>query len=538
MSRTRLFSQIRRAIHQAGFIERSGWSHSQFEDISQTRRDFLKVSGMLALPVAVGLPSNFQLSDFLTESRNPEDSVLVLGGGAAGLAAAYTLKKAGVAVRVLEAGSRVGGRIFTKYNFNSDKQFAELGAEYVDSGHEALIGLAREVGLEIQDMSEESRHLEMEIFYFGGVARYHHDLVAAAAPFAAAVARAKAEIGPQFNYRNPTPKGIEWDQVTLAEFLHSLRGQVEDWFLDAIEIGYVLEMGREADEQSVLNLFWQVDDSIHEDDFELFGPSDETLRIKGGNARLPERLAQVLSHKSDALVMNARVLSLRMSGSQIVVTADCDGKTVEYKAKQVICALPLSALKQVEGLQQIGFSPAKLDCIQNIRYGQNSKIMMDFSSRAWRQKSDGVKASAGWLMGDFASQNFWETSKAQAGPRGILTNFLGGKAGMNAKPDQIQSTILPDLAKVFPSLPSHYQNVGVAMNWNYMPLAQGSYICVSVGQYSRFFGAQSEPELNGQVLFAGEHTSVESMGYMNGAYETGIKAAQTIIQSRQKELTA
>jgi len=115
---------------------------------------------------------------------------------------------------------------------------------------------------------------------------------------------------------------------------------------------------------------------------------------------------------------------------------------------------------------------------------------------------------------------------------------LGCKAGMNAKPDQIQSTILPDLAKVFPSLPSHYQNVGVAMNWNYMPLAQGSYICVSVGQYSRFFGAQSEPELNGQVLFAGEHTSVESMGYMNGAYETGIKAAQTIIQSRQKELTA
>lgn len=538
MSRTRLFSQIRRAIQQASFIERSGWSVSQFDEVSQTRREFLKISGMLALPMAVGLPMKSPLVSLATVPRASDDSVLILGGGAAGLAAAYTLKKAGIAFRVLEASSRVGGRIFTKSNFNSAGQFAELGAEYVDSGHDALIGLAREVGLEIQDTSLDGPHLQSEVFYFDGSIRYHRDLVAAAVPFVAAVKAAKEEIGPQFNYRNPTPKGIEWDHVTLAEFLNSLRGRVEDWFLNVAAVGYTLEMGREADEQSVLNLFWQVDDSVHDDDFELFGPSDETRRVKGGNSRLPERLAEILNQQSDALVMNTRVLAMSRRGSDIVVTADCDGQTVEYKATQVICALPLSALKQVDGLKQVGFSDAKLDCIQNMRYGQNSKIMMDFSSRVWRQKNGGVKPSTGWLMGDFASQNFWETSRGQAGSRGILTNFLGGRAGMNAKPDQIHSTALPDLARVFPSLPSHYQNVGVAMNWNYMPLAQGSYICVSAGQYSRFFGAQSEPELNGQVLFAGEHTSVESMGYMNGAYETGIKAAQTVIQSRQKELTA
>lgn len=537
MSRTRLFSQIHRAMRQARFIERSGWSNSQFEDISQSRRDFLKASGLLALPVAVGLPMGSTLSTLAKVPRD-SDSVLILGGGAAGLAAAYTLKKAGIGFRVLEASSRVGGRIFTQSDFNSAGQFVELGAEYVDTSHQALIGLAQEVGLEIQDMEAGDAHLQSEVFYFGGSVRYHRDLVMAAGPFARAVKAAKAEIGPQFDYRNPTPKGIEWDNVSLAEYLHSLRGKVEDWFLDVVAIGYTLEMGREAEEQSVLNLFWQVDDSVEDHEFELFGPSDETRRIKGGNSRLPERLAEILRSQPDALVMNTRVLALSKRGGQIVVTALSEGQTVEYKATQVICALPLSTLKQVEGLEQIGFSQAKLDCIQNMRYGQNSKIMMDFSSRVWRQRHGGVKPCSGWVMGDFASQNFWETSRAQGGSRGILTNFLGGRAGQSARPDQIKSTALNDLAKLFPTLPAHYQDVATAMNWNYMPLAQGSYICVSPGQYSRFFGAQSEPELNGQILFAGEHTSVESMGYMNGAYETGIKAAQTVIQARQKELIA
>lgn len=525
MSRTRLFSQIHRALKHASVAHSSGWSRSQFEDVYHSRREFLKVSALLAVPAAVGMPASLPV---FARDSGTKDSVLILGGGAAGLAAGYTLKKAGVPFRILEANSRVGGRIFTKQGFNSDRHFVELGAEYVDSDHQTLLQLAKEVGLEIQDLNAEDRGAQSEIFYFGGTARYHYDLLAAAAPFVRAVQAAKAEIGPQFNYRNVPLKGVEWDQVTLAEFLQSLRGRVEDWFLDIVSVGYTLEMGREPEEQSVLNLFWQVDDSLNDGDFELFGPSDETLRVKGGNSRLPERLAEILSQDPEALTLNTRVLSMHRRGGNIVVTVDCDGRTVEYKANRVICALPLSALKQIEGLERIGFSQAKLDCIRDMRYGQNSKIIMDFSSRLWRQKGNSIRSSTGSMIGDFPSQSFWETSKGQGGRHGVLTNFLGGRAGLNANPDQILTTTLPDLGRMLPTISSQYQNVSATMNWNRLPWVEGSYICVSTGQYSRFFGAQSEPELNGQILFAGEHTSVEFMGYMNGAYETGIQAAQVL----------
>ena len=58
---------------------------------------------------------------------------MIVGAGAAGLTAAWTLAKAGVPVVVYEASGRVGGRIWTFPGFNDDGQFIELGAELVDS---------------------------------------------------------------------------------------------------------------------------------------------------------------------------------------------------------------------------------------------------------------------------------------------------------------------------------------------------------------------------------------------------------------------
>jgi monoamine oxidase len=526
-----MFSQIRKAIRQAHVLQRTGCSPSRAQEAAQSRRDFLKMSGLLALPVATGW-TRALASGFPLEIGRPHmDPVLILGGGAAGLAAAYSLKKEGIPFKVLEASSRVGGRIFTQTGFNSDQMFVELGAEYIDTDHATLIELAREVGLEIQDMKEDDvSHIEWEMFYFNGVLRYHADLLAAAGPLAQAVHAAKTEIGPQFNYRNATAAGKKWDHISLAEFIQSLRGKTEDWFLDAVDVGYVLEMGRNSAEQSCLNLFWQVDDDIS-DGFDLFGPSDETLRVKGGNSALPQRLAELIG--PDAIDFSTRVVAIENRGGNVIVTASQDGQTKEYRSDQMICALPVSMMHEID-LKKSNFSAAKIDCFNNLKYGQNSKLIMNFESRFWRAGTEKRRPSTGWLMSDLPSQNFWETSRAQKGSQGILTNFLGGTNGLNARQDALEKINLPDLEKVYPEAPRQYLN-GVAMNWNFMPTVKGSYVCVGPGQYSRFFGAQSEPELRGQVLFAGEHTSVEFMGYMNGAYATGIEAANTII-SRHKKL--
>ena len=56
---------------------------------------------------------------------------------------------------------------------------------------------------------------------------------------------------------------------------------------------------------------------------------------------------------------------------------------------------------------------------------------------------------------------------------------------------------------------------------------RGSYAYWKVGQYTKFSGVEGEAE--GNCYFAGEHTSVDSQGYLNGGVETGERAASQVL---------
>src|ERR1043166_250056 len=86
-------------------------------------------------------------------------SVIVVGAGLAGLAAAYELEKRGSAVSVFEARERVGGRVWT-IREKLEGMHAEAGGDLIDEDHEELRSLAKEMGL------SEARILR------GGVAHY------------------------------------------------------------------------------------------------------------------------------------------------------------------------------------------------------------------------------------------------------------------------------------------------------------------------------------------------------------------------------
>ncbi len=74
--------------------------------------------------------------------------VVVVGAGIAGLAAAYELSRAGHRVTVLEARSRIGGRVLTLRAPFSDGHFAEAGAARIRPDHDLTLGYARHFGLE------------------------------------------------------------------------------------------------------------------------------------------------------------------------------------------------------------------------------------------------------------------------------------------------------------------------------------------------------------------------------------------------------
>jgi monoamine oxidase len=65
--------------------------------------------------------------------------------------------------------------------------------------------------------------------------------------------------------------------------------------------------------------------------------------------------------------------------------------------------------------------------------------------------------------------------------------------------------------------------------WDRNPWSLGSYALIKPGQYTSFYGVEAEPR--GHVYFAGEHTSIESQGYLNGGIESGMRAAGEVLKS-------
>src|SRR3982750_1056236 len=73
--------------------------------------------------------------------------VLVAGAGLAGLAAARELEARGMAVTVIDARDRVGGRVVTLREGFAGGQYAEGGADIIESGQTDVLALAKELRL-------------------------------------------------------------------------------------------------------------------------------------------------------------------------------------------------------------------------------------------------------------------------------------------------------------------------------------------------------------------------------------------------------
>src|SRR3569832_1638622 len=76
-------------------------------------------------------------------------SVIVVGAGLAGLAAAVELQRQGAAVTVLEGQGRVGGRVLTIRDGFVERQYAEAGADFIDEEHDEICRLVRSFNLKL-----------------------------------------------------------------------------------------------------------------------------------------------------------------------------------------------------------------------------------------------------------------------------------------------------------------------------------------------------------------------------------------------------
>ena len=284
------------------------------------------------------------------------------------------------------------------------------------------------------------------------------------------------------------------------------------------------EFGLETAEQSALNLLYLIG-SDEPDPFRVFGDSDQRYHARQGSDAFATGLFGKLA--DGTLQLNAKLTRVS-GGDQRGFTLDIVNTQAGTKNQahfdHVVLAIPFSVLRQVT--LEVPLSELKRRIIDELGYGTNAKVIGQFETRVWREQLQ----QSGSITSDLPLQQIWDSSIGQPGMRGILTNFLGGQAGVDVgdgDPEAYYTGLLPDLERIFPGVAAAYlADSARRMHWPSYEFSQGSYTCYRPGQWSFFM---HEGEREGNLHFCGEHTSADFQGWMEGGAETGGLVAGEIL---------
>jgi monoamine oxidase len=464
-------------------------------------------------------------------------ATVIVGGGTSGLTVAWRLAAAGRQIALYESSGRTGGRMFTQRDFTPEGQFCELGGELVDSDHAVLINLCKELGVEIQRLRPEGAE-PSDVYDFGGKVRTLSDLldpVARTGAFLPVAARMTVDHAALLDAQGEwTPRARELDSLPLSRYLDSLKGTAEPWVLAFLACAYVGEYGLPLDQQSSLNLidFIGLDTTKR---FSVFGDSDESHRIAGGSSTLPETLTARLTSRPlstrASINLRSELTHIARDGAGFKLTFKTPDGVKTVSARRVVLTLPFTRLRTVEGLGGLGLSAAKMKAINELGYGANAKLMVATRGRPWNDAGlFGINAPlSGSVYTDRGFQQIWDTSAGQPGKGGVITNFL---ADANAKGEET-----PTLAALQAGLKSLSPELAATLNpelrasffWPRHPHTLASYSAARVGQYTGMIETAAASELDGALLFGGEHTSVDFNGFMNGAVDSGERVARELL---------
>jgi monoamine oxidase len=428
--------------------------------------------------------------------------VIVAGAGLAGLTAARDLEAAGAHVTVFEARQRVGGRVRTIRSGLADGQHAEAGAELIEEEQRHVLELASSLGL------RPVRILRRGFGFYGSDRCGRRRMQNGARSFTDAARRLDREVA---DYRLA---GQRWDSAIAANLAQRsvaqwLKGINAPRDLAARVRGLRGFFLADPEDLSLLALV---------DQFSSDGAAGQgsIFRIDGGNDRLPRALAQRLKGE---VVLHAVVRRVRQHTRGVRVTIEERGRRSEVAADYCVLTLPATMLRGV------AFDPPlpveQQRAIATLKYGPATRMLLQFARPFWRRalrpRAFGTDLPVGAV---------WDATEHQHGRAGILSLLAGGRASEELRDvvrRQGTAGVIDRLRWLGPS--AALLNAAF-VSWENDEWCRGGYA---------FFDPGFDPALRawlarpyGRLLFAGEHTSFEWQGYMNGAVASGKRAAAEV----------
>jgi monoamine oxidase len=364
--------------------------------------------------------------------------------------------------------------------------YAECGGEGIEHNHDYILRYIEEFGLSLHPAGFTDLPL------------------LATAPRERTPQEALTEIVKQLkpfeNFTHP-----EYDKISFAELLQQLEAPGE--MMEQLQQYVSALMAINIESISALAMLSEM----------ALPATRATFRIAGGNDQVPKRLAYQLRER----VHYARpVMKIAHNTEGVQVTILENGLQQTVNAQFLVIAAPLTCVRRIE------FSPALSDphmkAIANLAYGQVLKAPMQFRERFWlRQGSQGDRKLPG------VTGIVYESSKGQNGSRGLLTAYIPDKSGyvISSLPaEQRLGKVLAKVSELYPEAQQQFEG-GIVKWWHEDVWAQGTYAYFRPGDVLSLRPILTKPE--GRIHFAGEHTA-GWQGYMNGAVESGHRAAQEI----------
>ena len=432
-------------------------------------------------------------------------SVLVAGAGLAGLAAAHELTAAGATLTVVDARDRVGGRVWTIRDGFADGQHAEAGGDLIEEQHHAIRELAGQLDLKLRRIlrngwgyiraDRSGRSTMVRPSAASGWRRLSGAIDTVSKPYRLAEGRWD------------TPIAADLARRSAAAWLDETHADAE---LRATVTGLRSFFLADPDDLSLIALV---------DQFAADTPgSNAQYRIEGGNQRLATALAQPLG---DRVLLNAEVVAISQRGHKVRVSVKAGRRLSQVACDYAILTLPAAVLRRIPVTPAL---PApQHEAIARLRYGGATRTLLQFNRRFWR--AGGRPRAFGSALPIGA---VWDGNEEQRGRSGILSFLAGGGAsdatqGLTAKVGP--RGLLDSLG--WPGARDAELLASRQIVWEHDPFARGGYA---------FFDPSFDPSLRawlarpcGRLFFAGEHTSIKWQGYMNGAVESGRRAAFEVV---------
>jgi monoamine oxidase len=446
------------------------------------------------------------------QSSAPRDvDVVLVGAGLAGLSAARALADAGARVLVLEARDRVGGRTLGQRIGGAT---LDLGGQWLGANQPRLAALARELGVETFPTYSTGRKL---LYLDGRVSSYPGTIPDLPVPSLLALHLAQRRLD-ALSARMPldplaAPDAAALDAVSVEHLVRRIL-PVRD-VREVFDAAFRVVFGAEPAELSVLYFLSYL---------RAGGGFMKLVEIEGGaQERRFVGSAQALSlglaaRLGERVILNAPVRRVEQTGERVRVQAD----RLEVRARYVVVCVPPALASRIEFRPLL--PPRRDSLFSRFPMGATVKCIAVYDRPFWREAglSGEAVANTGPLSVVFDNGSH----------DGAVHSLLGFVVGAAARgwaerpPEERREAVLGTLERMFGAearTPVDY----VEQDWCVEPWTRGCPVGVlGTGALSAFGRSLREPV--GRIHWAGTETASEWTGYMEGALESGERAAREV----------